>query len=162
VQAGYRLSRWLGIGAWLEGSGERDAMGRGEAVYHLFDLGLGLTSGTVVGPLFAEVSVLPELTLLAVKGEYLTPDTSVSRWGAAAAARLRLGFQVGSWRPFIFAAGSFPFWGERFTVYNQHVYAGSTTLPRGDVSFGWGLAYCFGAPSSDETNVRRRSPGFGE
>jgi hypothetical protein len=162
VQAGYQLSRWLAIGVWLEGSGQRDAMVRGQAVYHLYDLGLGLTTGAAAGPVFAEVSVLPELTLLAVEGEHLIAGKSGTRWGAAAAARLRLGLLLGSWRPFIFAAGSFPFGAERFTVYDQHVYYGSTTLPRGNASLGLGLAYCFGAASSDETNVRRPSPGFGE
>jgi hypothetical protein len=154
VEAGYRLWRWLGIGAWLEGSGQRSQpTAPGSPVYRLYDLGLGLTIGKTVGPFLADVSVLPQLTLLTVKasnvvsGEdvHQSGPESMTRWGAAADARLRVGFLLGPWCPFILVAGSYALRAASFRVYESHVYNGSTTLPRATMSLGLGLAYLFGA-----------------
>jgi hypothetical protein len=137
--------RWLAVGAWLEGSGEREQTTVHESpAYRLYDLGLGLTVGETVGPLLADLSVLPELTRLTVESRNLVSGPSVTRWGAAVDARLRVGLLFGSWCPFIFVAGSFAYRAERFTVYDQSVYSGSTTIPRGNASLGLGLAYLFG------------------
>ena len=166
VETGYRLLRWLAIGAWLEGSGKSEqATQDGPAAYRLYDLGLGLTVGGTVGTVLADLSVLPELTLLSIEARNLVPGTSVTRWGAAASERLRVGLRLGPWCPFIFVAGSYAFRAERFTVYDQHVYSGDTTLPRGHTSLGLGLAYLFGvasAASSNGTIVRWPSPSFDE
>jgi hypothetical protein len=161
VQAGYRFSRWLAIGAWLEGSGQRERpMVRGRAAYRLYDLGLGLTVGETVGPIFGDLSVLPELTLLTVEGRNLNPGKSVTRWGAAADARLRLGLVLGPWRPFVFGAGSYALLAYRLTLDDYPEQ--STTLSRRNAILGLGLAYCFGAARSGETIARRPSPGLGE
>jgi len=160
VEAGYRFSRWLAIGAWLEGSGKRQKRLPFSYAYRLYDLGLGLTVGETVGPLLADLSVLPELTWQTVEDRYLVPGTSVTLWGAAAGARLRMGPRLGQWCPFIFVAGSYAFWVQSHTVYHQHVYSGSVPLPRGNVSIGLGLAYLFGVASSDETVLRWPSPAF--
>ena len=161
IQAGYRLSRWLAIGALLEGSGQRERpMVRGQAAYRRYDLGLGLTVGKAVGPIFGDVTVLPELTLLTVEGRNLNPGKSVTQWGAAADARLRLGPVLGPWRPFIFGAGSYAFSAERLTLDD---YPGQgTTLSRRNVMVGLGLAYAFGTAKSGEAFVSWPSPGLGE
>jgi hypothetical protein len=161
VLAGYRLLSWLAIGAWLEGSGEREqAMVRGQAAYHLYDLGVGLTAGETVGPVFVDASVLPELTLLTVEGKNLNPGRSISRWGAAADGRIRLGLALGAWRPFFFVGASYAFRAERLTLDDypyEHI-----TLRRGNASYGLGLAYCFGADRWDERILQTPSPGFDE
>jgi hypothetical protein len=144
VEAGYRFLCWLAVGAWLEGSGEREqATLHGSAAYRLYDLGLGLTVGKTIGPLLADLSVLPELTRLTVEGRDLVSGTSLTRWGAAADARLRVGLLLGTWCPFIFVAGSFPLTAESLTFYGTSAYE-SLTISTGNVSFGLGLAYLFG------------------
>jgi hypothetical protein len=161
VQVGYRFSRWFAIGARLEGSGQRErAMVTGSAAYRLYDLGLGLTAWKEVGPLWGDLSVFPELTLLTVEGRNLNPGKSVARWGAAADARLSLGLVLGPWRPFIFVAGSYAFLAERLTLEDYPEQ--SLSLSRGNVSVGLGLAYFFGAAKSGETIVRQPPPGLEE
>ena len=145
VEAGYRFLHWLAVGAWFEGSGKREQTEVDESpAYRLYDLGLGITVGKIVGPLLADLSVLPELTLVKVESRYLVSGQSATRWGAAADARLRVGLLLGPWCPFIFVSGSYAFREESFTVDHQHVYSGSTTLPHGNASLGLGLAYLFG------------------
>jgi hypothetical protein len=166
VEAGYRFSRRLGIGAWFERSGKRGQRGQegsyGSAHTRLFDLGLGLTVGNTVGPFLADVSVLSELRWDKVEDRNMVSGTSARLWGVATGVRLRVGLRLGAWCPFIFVAGSHAIWEESYTVYYQHVYAGSMTPPRGNGSLGLGLAYLFGVASSDETIVRRPAPGFDE
>jgi hypothetical protein len=163
IEAGYRLWRWLGIGAWLEGSENREQK-TAPASYRLYDLGLGLTVGETAGPLLADFSVLPELTLtrLSGEGETLGSGTGVTRMGVAAAARLRVGLRSGPWCLFIFVARSYILWEESDTVYIQHVYSGSVMPPRRNVSLGLGLAYLFGADSSNEAIASWPLPGFAE
>jgi hypothetical protein len=164
VEAGYRFLRRLAIGAWLEGSGKREqAMLDGSAAYRLYDLGSGLTVGETAGPLLADLSVLPELTRLTVEGSGSpVSGQGETRWGAAADARLRVGLLLGTWCPFVFVAGSYAFTAESPTFYGSHGVPESLTIPRGNASFGLGLAYLFGTASSYETMVRRLSPGFDE
>lgn len=151
LQIAYRFSRWLALGARIEGTGEREqAMVRGRAAYRLYDFGLGLSVGETVGPLFADLSLLPELTWLAVEGRDLNPGKSVTRWGAAADVRLRLGLMLGRLCPYVFAAASYAFRAERLTV-DDSPYP-STTLPRGNVSLGLGLAYLVGVPGANGAN----------
>jgi len=166
VQAGYRFSRWLAMGAWLEGSGQREqATVFGSAAYRLYDLGFGPTVWQEAGPIFCDLSVLPELTLLTIntqpmiRGE-LHPGNSLTRWGAAAETRLRVGLVLGPLRPFIFVAGSYALTAERLTL--DYSPEQSTTLSRGNVSVGLGLAYCFGEARWVETTARWPSPGLGE
>jgi hypothetical protein len=139
----------LAIGAWLEGSGQREQGSLYGATYRLFDVGLGLTVGRTVGPILADVSVFPELTWGTVEERKLVPVTSERLWGAALGARLRMGFLLGAWCPFIFVAGSYAVWAESYTAYYPHVFSGSVKLPPGNRSLGLGLAYLFGTPSSD-------------
>ena len=165
-QAGYRFSRWLAMGAWLEGSGQREqAMAGGSAAYRLYDLGFGPTVWQEVGPIFGDLSVLPKLTLLTIKGRIMIrgeehPGKSLTRWGAAAEARLRLGLVLGPLRPFIFVAGSYALTAERLTLDDYPEQ--SMTLSRRNISVGLGLAYCFGEARWGETFARRPSPGLGE
>ena len=166
VQAGYRFSRWLGMGAWLEGSGQREqAMAVGSAAYRLYDLGFGPTVWQEAGPIFCDLSVFPELTLLTIKTLLeskagLEPGKSLTRWGAAAEARFRAGLVLGPLRPFIFVAGSYALIAERLTL--DEYPEDSTTLARRDVRLGVGLAYFFGEARWGETFARRPSPGLGE
>jgi hypothetical protein len=164
VQAGYRFSRWLAMGAWLEGSGQREqAMDLGSAAYRLYDFGFGPTVWQEIGPIFGDLSVFPELTLFTIKTKLMVrgqlhPGQSLTRWGAAAEARLRLGLVLGPLRPFIFVAGSYALTAERLTYYPEE----SMTLARGNVRLGLGLAYCFGEARRGETIARPPSPVLGE
>jgi hypothetical protein len=140
VHAGYRFSPWLAIGAWLEGSGQRERqMERGSGAYRLYDLGLGPAVWKEKGLIFGDLSVLPKLTLLTVQTTALgrgqaIPGKRATTWGAAAAARLRLGLVLGPWRPFMFVAGSYALIAERVTldVFPEE----GVTLARGNVSLG--------------------------
>ena len=152
VEAGYRLSRWRTVAAWFEGSGAREqALALSSATYRRYDLGLGLAFGKTVEPLFADLSFLPELTRLTVEGERLVSGNSENRWGVAAGARIRIGLLIGPWRPFVFVAGSYDLAEEQFTFYGSHGYD-VLTIPRGNASYGLGLAYLFGAANSDEND----------
>jgi len=147
VQSDYRFSRWLAMGAWLEGSGEREQalLIGGPATYRLYDLGFGPTVWQEVGPIFGDLTVAPELTLLTIKTVLMVrgqPGPSLTRWGAAAEAHLRLGLVLGPLRPFIFVAGSYALTAERLNLYYLEQ---GTTLARGNVRLGLGLAYLFGA-----------------
>jgi hypothetical protein len=147
LEAGIPLSRWLAIAAWLEGSGQRESRSLYGA-YRLFDVGLGLTVGRTVGPILADVSVLPELTWGTVEEGTLSEMRSEHHlWGAALAARLRMGLPLRAWCPFIFVADSYAVWAESYSVYYIHVFNGSLKLPPGNLSLGLGLAYRFGTPS---------------
>jgi hypothetical protein len=147
LEAGIPLSRWLAIAAWLEGSGQRESRSLYGA-YRLFDVGLGLTVGRTVGPILADVSVLPELTWGTVEEGTLSPMPSEHHlWGAALAARLRMGLPLRAWCPFIFVADSYAVWAESYSVYYIHVFNGSLKLPPGNLSLGLGLAYRFGTPT---------------
>jgi hypothetical protein len=157
VEAGYRLSRWWTVAAWLEGSGAREqALRRSSATYRRYDLGLGLAVGKTVEPLFADLSLLPELTRLTVEGEKISSGHSENRWGVAASARIRVGLLIGSWCPFVFVAGSYDLTEEQFNFDGYHGYD-VLTIPLGNASYGLGLAYLFGAANSDEND--RTIPG---
>jgi hypothetical protein len=126
----------------------------GSAAYRLYDLGFGPTVWQEAGPIFADLSVLPELTLLTIKARQMVrgelyPGKSLTRWGAAAEARLRVGLVLGPLRPFIFVAGSYTLTAERLTwdVFPEQ----SMTISRRNVSLGLGLAYCFGEARWGET-----------
>ena len=157
VEAGYRLSRWWTVAAWLEGSGAREqALPRSSATYRRYDLGLGLAVGKTVEPFFADLSFLPELTRLTVEGERLYSGNSENQWGVAAGARIRVGLLIGPWCPFLFVAGSYDLTEEQFKFYGSHDYD-ILTIPPGNASYGLGLAYLFGAANSDEND--RTIPG---
>lgn len=157
IEAGYRLSRWLAVAAWFEGSGAREqALVRSSATYRRYDLGLGLAVGKTVEPLFADLSLLPELTWLTVEGTEPYSTNSENRLGLAAGARIRIGLLIGPWCPFMFAAGSYDLAEEQFKFDGYHGYD-VLTAPRGNASYGLGLAYRFGATHSDETD--RTIPG---
>jgi hypothetical protein len=149
VEAGYRLLRWLALTAWLENSDKREQAGEnGSVTYRLSDLGLGPTVGDDGGPLFGDLSVFPKLTQLTLQSRYLirggpTTGKSVTRWGTAVDARLRLGLVLGPWRLFMFLAGSYASKAESLTIY--HYPDRGVTLATGNVSLGMGLSYCFGA-----------------
>jgi hypothetical protein len=148
MQCGLRFPRWFGIDAVFAGSGERErGMVRGAAVYRLYGLGLGPSFRKQLGPVFGDLGILPEVTLLTVDGRNLNPGKSVTRWGAAANARLRLGFVLGSWRPFAFAGTGFALRAERLTLDD---YPGqSITLSPWSFSLGLGLAYLFGGEKKE-------------
>ena len=147
LEAGIPLSRWLAIAAWLEGSGQRESRSLYGA-YRLFDVGLGLTVGRTVGPILADVSVLPELTWGTVEEGTLSPMPSEHHlWGAALGARLRIGLPLRAWCPFIFVADSYAVWAESYTVNYTYVFYGTLKLPPGNLSLGLGLAYRFGTPT---------------
>jgi hypothetical protein len=157
VEAGYRLSRWWTVAAWFEGSGAREqALPRSSATYRRYDLGVGFAVGKTVEPLFADLSLLPELTWLAVEGEKISSGHSENRWGVAASARIRVGLLIGSWCPFVFVAGSYDLTDEQFSFDGNHGYD-ILTIPGGNASYGLGLAYLFGAANSDEND--RTIPG---
>jgi hypothetical protein len=161
IQAGYRFPHWLGIDAVFAGSGVRErAMVRGSAAYRLYSLGVGLDVRKQSGPVSGDLGVFPEVTLLSVDGRNLNPGRSVTRWGAAAAARLRLLLVLGPWRPFAFAGTSYALRAEslRLDDYPEQ----SITLSRWNLSLGLGLAYFFGAVTQGETNVRQPSLGLVE
>lgn len=146
MQVGYRFPGWLGIDAAFAGSGERErSMGSGlpgSAAYRNYGLGIGLNLRRSVGPLLADLALLPELTLLTVDGRNLSPGRSVTRWGAATTARLRVGLGLGRWRPFLFAGSGYALRGERLVVdgYPDRGIA----LSRWSFALGLGLAYRFG------------------
>lgn len=161
IQVGLRFPRWFGIDAVFAGSGERErAMVRGAAAYHLYDLGLGVSLRKRLGPAFADLGVLPEVTFLAVDGRNLSSARGVTRWGAAACARVRLGLVLGPWHPYAFAGVSYALRAERL-VLDDYPEQG-ITLSRWNFSFGLGLAYLFGAARQGETNARPPALGLVE
>jgi hypothetical protein len=146
VQAGLRFPGWLGIDAAFAASGQRQrAVTQGApwaAAYRGYGFGVGLNLRRQSGRLLTDFTLLPELTLLAVDGKNLGVARSVTRWGAATTARLRVGIALGHWRPFLLAGGSYAMRGERLTVDG---YGGqSIVLSRWSFSLGLGLAYVFG------------------
>ena len=150
LEAGVPLSRWLAIAAWLEGSGQREPDSLYGATYRLFDVGLGLTVGTTVGRMLADVSLVPELTRATVEEGTLSEMRSEHHlWGAALGARLRIGLPLRAWCPFIFVEASHAVWAESYTAYYIHVFNGTLKLPPANGSLGLGLAYRFGTPSLD-------------
>jgi hypothetical protein len=154
VEAGYRLLGWLAIGAWLEGTGEREqAIENGSVTYRRYDLGVGPTVGKEVAQLFGDLSVLPKLTRLTLQGTHVVrgfvTENPVTRWGIAADARLRLGLVLGPWRLFMFVAGSYASQAESLTLY--HYPDRGVTVGRGNVSLGVGLSYCFGTNAEGDT-----------
>jgi hypothetical protein len=150
LEAGVPLSRRLAIAAWLEGSGQRQPGTLYGGTYRLFDVGLGLTVGRTVGPILADVSVLPELTWGTVEEGAQSPmPPGHHLWGAAVGARLRMGPVLRAWCPFIFVAGSYAVWAESYAAYYIHVFNGTLSLPPWNLSLGLGLAYRFGTASLD-------------
>jgi hypothetical protein len=146
MQVGFRFPGWLGLDAVFAVGGQRErAMVRGTAAYRLYGLGLGLSFRKRSGSVFADLGVLPDITLLRVEGRNLNPGRSFGRWGIAADARVRLGLALGSWRPFVFAGASYALRAERLTLDDYPEPEHSITLSRWNFSFGLGLAYLFGA-----------------
>jgi hypothetical protein len=157
IEGGYRLSRWLTVAAWFEGSGAREQeLAHSSATYRRYDLGLGLAVGKTVEPFFADLSLLPELTRLTVEGAEISSGHSENQWLIAAGARIRAGLLIGPWCPFMFVAGSRDLAKEQFKFDGSHGYD-ILTIPRGNASYGLGLAYFFGAANSDEND--RTIPG---
>jgi hypothetical protein len=158
LQAGFRFPHWLGLDAVLAGTLERErAMVRGSAAYRLYSLSVGPNARTQVGPVAGDVAVLPELTFLSVDGRSLNPGLSVTRWGAGAAARLRLALVLGRFRPFALASTSYALRAERLRLDD---YPGqSITLSRWNFTLGLGVSYCFGAVNPGETNSRHPALG---
>lgn len=162
LEAGYRFLRRLAVGAWVEASGERKrATVDWSYTHRLYSLGLGLTVRETAGRLLVDLSVFPELTRLTAEGAYLVSGSSQTRWGGGAGTRFRLGLPLGPWCPFIFVGGSFVWWTESLSVYEQHVYSGNVALPSRNASLGVGLAYRFGEARSNEA-IRWTSPRSGE
>ena len=140
LEAGVPLSRWLAIAAWLEGSGQREPDSLYGATYRLFDVGLGLTVGTTVGRMLADVSLVPELTRATVEEGTLSEMRSEHHlWGAALGARLRIGLPLRAWCPFIFVEASHAVWAESYTAYYIHVFNGTLKLPPANGSLGLGF-----------------------
>jgi hypothetical protein len=161
IQAGYRFPHWLGLDAVLAGALERErAMVRGSAAYRLYSLGVGINARKQVGPIAGDLGVLPEVTRLSVDGRNLNPGQSVTRWGAGAAARLRLALVLGPWRPFAVAGTSYALRAERLRLDDYPEQ--SITLSRWNFTLGLGVAYCWGAANPGETKSRQPSLGVVE
>jgi hypothetical protein len=144
IQVGYRFPHWLGIDAIFAGSAERERpMVRGLAAHRLYGLGLGPSLRKQLGPVFGDLVVFPEVTLISVEGRGLSPGRSVTRWGVAVDGRLRIGLALGSWRPFVFAGTSYALRAEHL-VLDDYPEQG-ITISRWNLSLGLGLAYLFGS-----------------
>ena len=152
IEAGYRLSRWLAVTAWFEGSGAREQeLAHSSATYRRIDLGLGLAVGKTVEPFFADLSLFPELARLTVDGAEISSGHSETQWLVAAGARIRVGLLLGPWCLFMFLSGSHDVAQERFNFDGSHGYD-VLTIPRRNASYGMGLAYFFGAANADEND----------
>jgi hypothetical protein len=157
VEAGYRWSPWLAVAAWFTGSAAREqALANSSATYRRYGLGVGLAVGKTVAPLFADVSLLPELTRTTAAGAKLASGNGGSQWGVAASAWIRAGLLIGPWCPFVFVAGGYALTEEQFKFDGSHGYD-LLTIPPGNASFGLGLAYRFGAAGLEEND--RTGPG---
>jgi hypothetical protein len=140
LQAGLRFARWLGIEAVFSGSNQRErSLVRGTAAYRLFSLGVGLNAQKAWRTTFVDLGIMPEATLLTVRGKDLQAGGSVTRWGLAAAARARFGLVTGSWRPFVLVGVSTALRAERLVLDDYPEQ--STTLSRWNLSCGLGVAH---------------------
>ena len=136
----------LGRGPWLlsvlaEGSLAREQpLGSGHGAYRFLRAGLGLGVRRLWSRVFWDATLLPMVDRLALAGQDLGDNRTVTSWGFAMAGQTRIGW--GGWRvrPFLFAGASYRVPGEWMTLEDRPEVRVPLSAVNGEVGLGLSVA----------------------